>query len=198
MILSPKERGFIVNSEMRALSTIEMTVLAITWRLGPCTTYSVMKVFGSSESSYYKSRAGTVYSVVNRLIGFGLIEQEEPSGPVHVSETGVEKIKQWLRPPVPLEEVTFTADRIRLRFFFLDILPVSERLEFIDSTLASLSAQLIRNEALIVENEAEGDRYGALATLSVVFETKARIQWLETVREQVAAEQPASPICNVE
>ncbi|MFI5384628.1 MAG: hypothetical protein ACHQ50_00755 [Fimbriimonadales bacterium] len=175
----------------RALSTIEMTILGIAWLRGPCTTYTIMKELATSASTYYKSRAGTAYSVVDRLVGFKLLEQMTGQGDggeklIKVTESGVDALRKWLTPPIPLPDIAHSADLIRLRFFFLGVLEPEKRLTFIDDALAGLRKHLARCEALIPENEAIGDHFGALATLAVVLETKARIQWLEIVRERVA------------
>lgn len=174
----------------RALSTIELSVLGLAWLRGPCTTYAIMKELATSQSTYYKSRAGTAYSVVDRLIQFKLIEHStDPENGteklVQVTEEGRADLEEWLTPPIPIADIAHSADFIRLRFFFIGVLDPEKRLAFIDDSLASLRTHLERCEALIPANEAIGDRFGALATLSIILETKARIQWLEIVRDKV-------------
>ena len=175
---------------MRALSTIEMSILGLAWLRGPRTTYAIMKELATSGSTYYKSRAGTAYSVVERLIRFQLIEYSSDSGSggeklIQVTEEGRAALEKWLTPPIPISDVAHSADFIRLRFFFIGVLEPKQRLAFIDDSLASLRSHLVRCEALIPANEELGDYFGTLATLSIILETKARIQWLEIVRDQV-------------
>lgn len=171
----------------RKLSTIELTVLGMAWLRGPCTIYSIMKELSSSASTYHKSRAGTAYSVSKRLLGFKLLEpiQSEDEKLVQITEEGVEELKKWLEPPVPLMDIAHSADLIRLRFFFLGATDQESRLAFIDDTLKGLKVFHNRCESLIQANEDIGDYFGALATLSTVLETKARIEWLTIVREWV-------------
>ncbi|MBS1719043.1 MAG: hypothetical protein JST35_01205 [Armatimonadetes bacterium] len=168
----------------RKLSTIEMSVLGLTWLRGPCTIYAIMKELSLSGSSYYKSRAGTAYSVSNRLIAIGLLIQHEDQR-IEVSPSGLELLREWVAPPVPLADVAHTADLVRLRFFFLAAVPQADRLKFIDSTLETLAEHLMAGERMMKENELIGDYYGVLATLSIVYETRARIQWLRVVRQWV-------------
>ena len=175
----------------RALSTIEMSVLGLAWLRGTRTTYAIMKELATSNSTYYKSRAGTAYSVVERLIGFGLIEYSTEPGHggeklIQVTPAGRAALEKWLTPPIPTADIAHSADFIRLRFFFIGVLEPKKRLAFIDDSLAGLRSHLARCEALIPANEAIGDHFGALATLSIILETKARIQWLELVRDKVA------------
>jgi hypothetical protein len=126
-----------------------------------------MKELSSSESTYHKSRAGTAYSVSKRLLGFKLLEQfSSPEGEeklVRITEEGIEA----------------------LRFFFLGVTDQEARLAFIDDSLRGLHIFLERCEGLIHANEKIGDYFGALATLSSVLETRARIEWLKVVRKWV-------------
>ena len=173
----------------RPPSTTEMSVLGLTWLRGPCTTYAIMKELSTSASTYYKSRAGTTYLVVDRLLRFGYLDQSQSGDAgeklISVSKAGAETLRSWLTPPIPMQAIAHSADLIRLRFFFLGILDHETRLAFIDDAIAGLQVHLKRCEDLIPQNEAIGDQFGALATISVVLETKARIEWLQIVRRKV-------------
>jgi DNA-binding PadR family transcriptional regulator len=172
------------SGAQRKFTTIEMTVLGMTWLRGPCTIYAVMMELSSSASSYHKSRAGTAYSVAKRLLNLALIEETD-AGKVKVTAAGEEQLRHWIGPNVPMMDVAHSADLLRLRFFFLGALPAPQRLEFIDQSIASLKVFLERCDLLIDKNEEIGDYFGALATVSSVLETRARIRWLELVRELV-------------
>lgn len=176
----------------RKLSTIEMTVLGLTWLRGPCTIYAVMKELSSSGSSYYKSRAGTAYSVANRLAKYHYIDSVEGAERdlISISEKGKEALVGWLTPPLPLADIAHSADLVRLRFFFLGALPQETRIAFIDHTIVSLREVVATSEHLIHENECIGDSFGALATVSLLLETKARIRWLQLVRAWIVSPPP--------
>lgn len=165
-------------------STVEMTVLGMTWLRGPCTTYAVMKELSHSESTFHRSRAGTAYSVMNRLVTAGYVERLE-NDLMRVTPTGEAILRDWTGPEVPMRDVAHSADLLRLRFFFLEILPPAARLEFIDRALVQLREFETRLQALVPENQNLGDYFGALATVCSLFETRARIQWLEFVRPLV-------------
>lgn len=170
--------------EPRKLSTIELTVLGMTYLRQPCTIYAVMKELGSSASSYYKSRAGTAYSVANRLITFGLLSQSEDQQ-ISLTKQGEEALQIWLTPPLPIHDIAHSADLIRLRTFFLGIVDHETRLKFLDSAEAGFHAHLLRCEQLLDENQQAGDYFGGLATVSGIFETQARIRWIQLIREWV-------------
>ena len=175
----------------RKLSTIEMTVLGFAWLRGPCSIYAIMKEISSSESSYYKSRAGTAYSVANRMIGFELLEsvqnpEKDDDKWIQITALGVAALQDWVTPPIPLPDIFHSADLLRLRFFFLGVIEKEKRLDFIDDSIKGLQVFLNRCEQLIPKNEAIGDYFGVLATVSTILETRARIEWLNMVREWVA------------
>jgi len=174
----------------RNLSTIELSVLGLAWLRGPCTTYAIMKELSTSGSTYYKSRAGTAYSVSKRLLNFGLLA-ESGEGSIRITEAGIAAIQAWLAPPIPLPDIAHSADLIRLRFFFVGIVPLADRLAFIDSSIEGLTEFLAKCKSLLKDNEDIGDYFGVLATMSTVLETNARITWLQIVRDLV--ENPMAP-----
>jgi len=174
----------------RKLSTIELTVLGFAWLRGPCTTYAIMKELSHSESTYHKSRAGTAYSVSRRLIEHGFLEHVDSAEGgtevlVQISEKGRAELQDWMKPPLPLGDIAHSADLIRLRFFFLGVVDQQQRLDFIDNSIEGLQVFLKRCEALIPANEELGDYFGALATVSSILESRARIEWLKIVRHWV-------------
>ena len=178
-------------NERGKLSTLELTVLGLAWLRGPCTIYAIMKDLSISASSFHRSRAGTAYSVAKRLLEFGLL-QKQPDDAILITPAGEAALKQWLTPPGPFADGAHSADLLRLRFFFLEAVDLPTRLAFIDASIEGLRAFLIECDNLIPENEAISEYYGLLATASMIFETKARIKWLELVREFVANPEPPS------
>ena len=168
---------------MRKLSSIELTVLGLAWLRGPCTIYAIMKELSLSESSFHKSRAGTAYSVANRLLKSGALEQVDDQ--IKISAKGAKELQNWITEPVPMADIAHSADLIRLRFFFLGVVDQHERLHFIDSAIAGTEVFQQKCECLLKENEKIGDYFGVLATLSSVMEVRTRIQWLRIVREWV-------------
>jgi DNA-binding PadR family transcriptional regulator len=167
----------------RPLSNLELTVLGLAYLRGPCSVYAIMKELSGSASTYHKSRAGTAYSIAHRLVEFELLQSENEL--VTITETGKEALREWLTPPIPMTDIAHSADLIRLRFFFLEIVPKERRLQLIDEAIVGLQQFQAQCEALIPENEKIGDYFGVLATASSVLETRARIEWLRLVRVYV-------------
>ncbi|ARU41351.1 hypothetical protein CCB80_09470 [Armatimonadetes bacterium Uphvl-Ar1] len=167
----------------RKLSTIELTILGIFWTSGPCTTYCVMKGLSRATSTFYQSRAGTTYSVTKRLMGMGYLEGEDE---LSVTDLGAKVLREWVATPVPPQDVAFSSDLIRLRFYFLGLLTVEERLAYIDNCLREVREFLVVCDGLLDKCEAINDQFGVMASASAVLENRARIQWLELAREWLA------------
>ena len=58
---------------MADLSELEGAVLGLIWRQGPLTAHAVRSVFAGSPTPYFSGSEGSIYAVVRRLEGRGLI-----------------------------------------------------------------------------------------------------------------------------
>ncbi len=168
---------------------MEYTVLGIAWKRGPCTTYALMMELSTSTSTFYKKRAGTTYPLVERLIKNGYLQQSAEVGArgersVEVTELGIGALGQWLTDPIDLGEAAHTVDFIRLRTFYLGAVNSKDRAGFIDGALIQLKAHEAACERAIARYKEMGDDFSALATEGVLFETRARLEWLTKTREQ--------------
>lgn len=167
------------------LSTSEYTVLGLVWRDGPCTTYAVMKELASSASTFYRNRAASTYRVAQRLIDLGFLELDgDEIGTrgdrlIKATAKGQAELQRWLSPPLPKVEVDHTIDLVRLRVHFLAALPPADRAAFVDEALNAAKARLQELE----EAAPAEDAFEALGSLGLIHETKARIAWLEEVKE---------------
>jgi len=168
----------------RPLSAIELTALGILWKRGPCTAYAIMREFQGSTSTYYSGRASTIYPVIRRFLACGLAASVE-EGKVEITAFGVRRMREWLSPPVPMQDLAHTADMLRLRVFYLALVPSEVRARLIDEALDDLTNYL-RTCTRSAERDAElGDPFSALASEGVLYETRARIEWLRAIRDRV-------------
>ena len=173
----------------RKLSTIELMLLGLSHENGPGSTYQLMKMMSMSGSTYYKSRAGTAYSVTKRLVSAGyfeLVPQETGDPHIRITERGIEALREWVTPPVTPNDIAHSADLIRLRFYFINVVDADARVAFIDDCLAGLRERMGFVEGRMRLNADDGHYFATLAGLSSLMETKARIEWLEHVRQWVA------------
>ena len=178
---------------------MELTVLGIAWKRGPCTTYALMKELASSTSTYYKTRAGTAYPLVERLIKSKYLAASEVSGAkgeklVEVTEMGIAALRRWLTDSISLEEVAHTVDLLRLRVFYLGAATSKERSAFIDNALVKLREQLAACEIACARYRDIGDVFSQLATEGVMHETSARITWLTEIRAKAAKLPSGKPL----
>jgi DNA-binding PadR family transcriptional regulator len=182
----------------KTLSAMEFTVLGIAWKRGPCTTYALMKELGSSTSTYYKSRAGTAYPLVDRLIKMGLLAMASGTGArneklVSVTEAGEQELRRWLAAPIGLDEVAHTMDFVRLRVFYLGAATREERAAVLHSAIRSLEEHLQLCSLAAEKYAAMGDAFSTLATEGVMHETKARLEWLRSIRSRALEAEQGKP-----
>jgi len=173
-----------------SFSITELTILGIVWSKGPCTTYVVMRELAASPSSFYRNRAATAYRSVQRLVTEGLLENvgdtigSRRDRPIRITDKGYSELRSWLTPPLPDIEVAHTVDLVRLRLFFVGAIDRSERGNLVDDAIDLLRRHLVAVEA-VVRQEVETDPIASLASLGSVYETKARIEWLEAIRAKL-------------
>lgn len=172
------------------LTITEYTVLGIIWRHGPCTPYAVTGHMATSPSSFYRKRASTTYKVVDKLIKTAFIrEVGAERGPrrdrlVEVTPSGRSALHQWALH-VPPEEATHSNDLIRLRLNFFELLSYEETIDFLDEAAQFLKESLAQSEA---ELETRTHTMGYLTLLGFIYETRARLDWLEVVRVRLLSE----------
>ena len=172
----------------RKLSTIELMLLGLSHENGPGSTYQLMKMMSMSGSTFYKSRAGTAYSVTKRLVSGGYFEQvlQETGEPhIRITAKGIEALREWVTPPISPQDIAHSADLIRLRFYFLNVVDADARVAFIDDSIRGLEARMEFVQSNMRLNAADGHYFSTLAGLSSLMETKARIEWLRHARHLV-------------
>ncbi|HZN05057.1 MAG TPA: helix-turn-helix transcriptional regulator, partial [Candidatus Polarisedimenticolia bacterium] len=91
----------------RPLTELEGCVLGVLSTLGPCTAYVVRCHFLESPSPYWSGSAGSIYPLLKRLRGLGLV-QERPreegrrrSILLSLTAAGRTALAGWLLPPLP-------------------------------------------------------------------------------------------------
>jgi DNA-binding PadR family transcriptional regulator len=171
---------------MRAeLTELEQCVVGVVWRDGPMTAYEVATHFAGSLSPYWSGSAGAIYPLVKRLQKRGLLRARQRAWNgarktmLTTTRAGEALLCDWLRPPLPSAAGGATFDSIRTRLFFINVLPPEQRLAFI-ADAERVTAEQIRLTA--EHHRVEQDPLEALGALGVVYELKARRQWLRAIR----------------
>jgi len=167
----------------RPLSPLEFTALGIILKRGPCVAHEVVKEFQGSQTFAYRSGAGSVYPLLKRLQGAGLLVCEKRR--FTLSEEGRQALRNWLRPP--FEDVSFSTnlDLLRSRTYFLRLLSPTEIKEFVRYAIEGLSAVLKDCESTVESYRKSGDLFSELAMRGAVRETEARIDWLREVGKRL-------------
>jgi DNA-binding PadR family transcriptional regulator len=180
-----------MTSPVPKSSPIEMAVLGIVWKQGPCTSYSVMQELSASASAFVRSKAGSVYPLVARLVDSAFLCYEEGrrgskgDRKLEITAAGLDRIQGWLMSPIPREDIAHTVDLIRMRSGYLGTLEPKDREQFVDRSLAGLREHLKRCEEREIHYLEAGDAFGALGVREMIHETRARIAWLDEERHAI-------------
>ncbi len=173
----------------RDLTELEQCVVGVVWRDGPMTAYEIATLFAKSLSAYWSGSAGAIYPLVKRLQARGLLRGSRRAWNgsrktvLTVTAKGRASLRVWLTPPIPLDAAAPTQDPIRTRMFFVEILAASNRLAFIAEVERITRKQIDLAQEQRDRDEAAGQVSEALGAVGVVYELKARLRWLQSVRE---------------
>ncbi|MFI5386604.1 MAG: PadR family transcriptional regulator [Fimbriimonadales bacterium] len=165
----------------RQLSQLELTVLGVVMKRGRCVAHAVVNEFAGSQTFAYRSGAGSIYPLLERLAKAGYLVASERK--YSITESGLGALRDWVRPPLDPESFSTNLDEIRSRVYFLRLLSPHEIDEFVKSAVAGLEGVLEECKAALDAQRASGDRFGEFAMLGAVRETEARIAWLTELGE---------------
>ena len=174
------------------MTELDHTVLAIIGRGEPLSAYDIRKVFAASLTPAWSSSTGSIYPSIRRLIDAGLIEATDPEGArakrvLSLTEEGKTTLENWLVADTAKIAVA-TPDPIRTRAAFLSLLNHQQRERFLagalrNSELALTAAEAVRRDRV----EAGSTSLNHLVSEGVIFQLRARIDWLKLMIEAVAA-----------
>lgn len=170
---------------------MENCVLGVIWQGGPLTAYEIAKPFATSLSTYWSGSAGAIYPLVKRLEEKGLIRGESEQWNSRrkrtftLSPAGLEMLRAWLSPPFDPSVGAVSFDPIRTRVGFLGALQPRARRRFVEDATRVVQERLADLEKLYEEERAAEKTMDALATRGAIFELRARLEWLATVREEL-------------
>lgn len=162
----------------RPLTTLELTVLGVVLKRGPCVAHAVVNEFSNSQTLAYRSGAGSIYPLLKRLHEAGLVEYDGKQ--YTISEAGIQEMRRWIMPP---HEFSTNLDDLRSRIYFLRLLSPSEVQIFFENVLKELESLLERCRKDQEGYQRLGDPFSSLAILGAVRETEARIAWVNEIRE---------------
>ena len=101
----------------------------------------------------------------------------------------MEVLRTWLCAPVPAVEVAYSNDLVRLRTNFIAALAPAEQADFVDDALRTLRELEAEYERTI---EERGEASKPIAVVGILYETRARIAWLEYVKTVLPISRPST------
>ena len=167
------------------MTELEYCVLGVIWQLGPCTAYAVRGEFARSPSAHWSASAGTIYPVVERLVGRGFVESKSrgkarrPIRELNIKPTGLKALRRWIAQ-IDARSTRATYDSVRSRLLFLEALPDQERRRIV------LDQAMLETRARLTELRDRQQHVGdmeALATLGAIYELEGRLGWLAEVTQ---------------
>lgn len=167
----------------RPLSTLELTVLGVILKRGPCVANAIVNEFVDSQTLVYRSGAGSIYPLMKRMHAAGLLSCEKKK--YAITDEGIEALRQWIIPTEGLGKISTNLDVLRSRVYFLRLLSPEEIERFFQEALSGLETALETSQKGLNYYRGSGDRYSEMAMLGTVRETEARIAWIKEIRESL-------------
>ncbi len=176
---------------MRKLSELEGVSLGLVRKHQPCTAYRVRCALKEAPSSHWRASAGSLYPLLNRLEDEGLIASTSDAGDgrgrslLRITAAGRRRLRNWILSGVERKLIASVTDPVRSRTFFLDSLDEKQQVQLVEELIAQLETYLAETETHLANIAGGEDRFGYLGALGAVTVTKARLDWLRTVREHL-------------
>jgi len=182
--------GMSVASEPTEL---EGCVLGVVWEMGPCTAYTIRRVFLDSPSPHWTGSAGAIYPLVDRLARRGLLEPGPKNAGPRTGRTfvltpaGRRALSRWVAPPWPDWAVGVPVDPLRTRLSFLGSLPPAGRRAFLAQAEAKLRVHIRQVHADYLLKQQRGELYERLVSRGALMMLRARLKWLREVRDELTS-----------
>ena len=174
------------------MTELDYTILAIIARDGPLSAYDVRKVFARSLTSTWSSSTGSIYPSIRRLENARLVASSSPKGArarktIRVTPAGQTALGHWIGAITP-EMAGPTPHPIRTRMYFLGLLTSAKQSAIIGRAIESTRAAMAEAEqrrATRVKGERQ-ELVQYLASEGVLYELRARLDWLEWLEREAA------------
>ena len=180
----------VMHGDLKRMTELDQTVLAVIGRDGPLSAYDVRKDFAQSVTPTWSASTGSIYPSIRRLISAGLIKAAAPEGTrgkqkLRITASGRAALSEWLAH-VPLELAAATPDPIRTRAHFLRLLDRKARRRFIAEARKSTEAALaIAQRRCDARTAAGASKADCLPGVGVLYELRARKDWLDLVAREL-------------
>lgn len=170
---------------------LEGCVLGVVWDRGPCTAYTIRRVFQNSPSPHWTGSAGAIYPLLARLRRQGLIRAKphhaghRPAKLYQLTPSGRRALRRWLGPPLPEWAVGVPVDPLRTRLRFLLAAVPAARLAFLKEADRKLHEHIRTVRADRRRRRHAGDAFAYLVAEGALKMLNARLSWLREVADEV-------------
>ncbi len=171
---------------------LELVLLGIVAKFGPCTPYAVRRHFEGSPTHFFSSSTGSIYPAMERLRAARKLARKaslrgnQRRKLYSITDKGRDALKRWLTPPLDDAALGVPHDNLRTRLYFLTELKPKERRALLDHAIESLEARLPEVRAYVDSHDAEKERVSHLAARGCLQLARAQIRWLKEVRDGLA------------
>ena len=180
------------------MTELDYTILAIIARDGPLSAYDVRKVFARSLTSTWSSSTGSIYPSIRRLEDARLVASSSPKGArarktIRATAAGRTALDDWLQAITP--DIAGPAPHpVRTRMYFLGLLSSAKRSAIIRKAIESTRSAAAEAERRRTAraNAEHDDIVQHLASEGVLYELRARLQWLEWLEREAVKLDAAS------
>lgn len=178
------------STEDLSLTHAEAMALVTAYRFGPLTTYRLRRLYAEAPVASFSNSTGTVYPVIRRLTGRGLIEASPVEGSRRGAETiactelGERALKAWILTLGQEEAVL--ADMARSKLACFNLLTPEERIDWAERLLSHLD---VASEILAKFQETWGHMpYSEITYDNLTSTLESRRAWAERTRRALAAD----------
>jgi DNA-binding PadR family transcriptional regulator len=174
------------RSSGKQLSEIEACVLALVSADGPATPYAIRRVFLDSPSPQWSGSAGTIYPLIERLLGRKLIRSKlcltgkRRGYQISLTPAGSRALGLWLSVPIPEWVAGVPPDPLRTRVRFLGAISLNQRRAFLQNAHQRTQEHLRAVEADCERKRAK-DEFQYLMARGALLSMQSRCAFLQEV-----------------
>jgi DNA-binding PadR family transcriptional regulator len=177
-------------------SELECLVLGLV-ALGATNGYAMRKTMQGMWGNRWSVESGSIYRALRRLETDELVRVAGRSGVPNrqrieytLTRAGEVVLHSWLGRVPASEEFLQISDSIRTRSFFLDLLPLADRMQTVRAW-ASENRSLLRELRRRVEEEPESELKRCSALTALTLQVEARQEWLRKLLDALKKSEAA-------
>lgn len=168
------------------LTDTEGSLLALVLRRQPVTAYQLLRIYEQSPVSSFNESKGSIYPLIRRLKGRGLMAAQPVAGDgrgtemLHITTAGEDAVRDWVTQIRPVDIIP--DDALRTKAISLELLEPDARFAWIGTARARTKAKIAEIEAHMIGLDTPFQETIAASALGALH---ARLDWLDRLAEVV-------------